>query len=125
MRHEEAIQQRAYFEWVDTVLIRDYAGAQWIHAIPNGERRDARTGALLKAMGVRAGILDIDVPIPRTPFAGLKIEMKSGKGRISDAQERYLAHCRSVGYLTEICRTWVEAARATCRYLGVPDRGLL
>src|ERR1043166_9911283 len=38
---------------------------KWLHAIPNGGERTARTAALLKAEGVRKGGADVFLPVPR------------------------------------------------------------
>jgi hypothetical protein len=64
----------------------------WFH-VPNGEERDKRTAAKLKAMGVRPGVADL-VFIWRA-VGGLKIlflELKAPKRKPSDVQNEF-AHC--------------------------------
>ena len=53
----------------------------------NGEKRDAITGAKLKAMGVLPGIPDLILISPRGLFHGL--EIKAQGGHLSEAQKRF------------------------------------
>lgn len=59
---------------------------QWWHT-PNGERRDAATGAKLKSMGVMPGVPDLVLVSPAGVFHGL--ELKAKGGTLSDAQARF------------------------------------
>jgi hypothetical protein len=75
-------------------------------AVPNGGRRDAITGARLRAEGVVAGAADLLLLVPRGGHGSLAIEMKTQIGRLSDVQKRwkeiyelnggYYAVCRSI-----------------------------
>src|SRR5690554_620263 len=48
-----------------------------LFAIPNGGHRSKRTAALLKLTGVKRGVPDIFLPLPRNGYHGLWIELKS------------------------------------------------
>ena len=50
-----------------------------LHHSPNGERRDKKTGALLKAMGVRAGFPDLILLLHNKSHPFLCIEFKTEK----------------------------------------------
>lgn len=67
---------------------------------------NARHGATLKRKGVRAGVPDLSFILPggRAAF----IELKTAKGRQSDAQEDFEAHARSAGALYAVCRSLPE-----------------
>lgn len=67
-------QQVAVVDWCDAHGIP-------VFAIPNGGLRSKRTAAMLKAEGVKAGVPDLFIPLPRGEFAGLFCEMKDVKGR--------------------------------------------
>ncbi len=69
-------------------------GALWFH-VPNGEHRSKRTGARLKAMGVRAGVCDLVFCLPTGLFAAM--ELKAPGGRLSPAQKDFEAQCRKLG----------------------------
>jgi hypothetical protein len=69
-------------------LLRAHCRAdwQWFHC-PNGEARDKRTAAKLKAMGVRAGIPDFAIVPPHGQTHWL--ELKRPGEELSEAQERF------------------------------------
>lgn len=61
------------------------------HAVPNGGNRDARTGAIMKREGVRAGVPDITI-IGAGGVCAL-IEVKTAKGTLSNSQVEYRDWC--------------------------------
>lgn len=89
----------------------NWFAAQWhkydglLAAIPNGGRRDKVTGALLKAEGVVAGVADLELNIARCGFHGLKIEMKTEKGRQSPAQKEWQKKVEAQGYKYIVVRS--------------------
>ena len=69
-----------------------------LHHIPNEGIRT--NGPVLKAAGMKAGVPDLSLPVPRRGFHGLYIEMKFGKGKTTKAQEEFMALLREQGYKT-------------------------
>lgn len=67
-----------------------------IFAIPNGNKRNAITGAILKAEGVLAGVADLCIMKPNGQC--FFIEMKSEKGKQSESQKAFEAYCKTNGY---------------------------
>lgn len=47
-----------------------------LHHIPNGGARSKATAGRLKAEGVKAGIPDICLPVPKNGYGALYIELK-------------------------------------------------
>lgn len=93
--------------------------APLLFAIPNGGYRDVRVAAKLRAEGVRAGVPDMMLAVPKGQFCGLFVEMKNGKaGRLSDHQRDMIARLQTQGYRVEVCRTFEEFVSATSEYLG-------
>ena len=89
-----------------------------MYHIPNGGRRDAITGARLKAEGVVAGVPDIFLAVPRQGFHGLYVELKRQKGgSLESSQEHIIARLRQAGYRVEVCMGWWEAREAIENYL--------
>jgi len=58
--------------------------------VPNGGARDAVTGAVMKAMGVRPGVLDMWLPVPSGDYCGLVLEFKAPGGRLSAEQNDWI-----------------------------------
>ena len=89
-----------------------------LHAIPNGGARDPITGARLKAEGVRPGIPDLFLAVPRFGHAGLYIEMKRRKGGwTSNEQKAVIDDLTKQGYACHICYGWFNAKTTIEQYL--------
>lgn len=117
----EADEQAAVIEWAHAMVGRWPELALLAH-IPNGEKRDAETGARLKAQGVSAGIPDLILACQRRGadghhFGALFIEMKTPVGRVRPEQEQWLERLRQGGYMAVVCRSAEEAIRAIEYYL--------
>lgn len=57
-----------------------------LYAVPNGGKRSRIVGALLKAEGVRAGVPDLCLPVPRCSFAALYLELKRPGNKPTSSQ---------------------------------------
>jgi hypothetical protein len=86
-----------------------YPGAELIFAIPNaggfsgGYRSNVGRVAKLKAEGVRSGVPDLFLPVPRGGFHGFFIEMKTADGGdVSKNQQEWRATLEGQGYLVGI-----------------------
>lgn len=90
--------QRTVIDWWARFHNRYQLPEFALFAVPNGGARDAITGAMLKAEGVRRGALDLILAKPTKQYAGLFIEMKVGDNKPSDEQKAFLEYLLSVGY---------------------------
>ena len=72
---EEDLIQEGVIKWRDA-MITNMPVIRWLHAIPNGGARDAKTGAALKRQGVTPGVWDLHLPISRGGYFSLWIEVK-------------------------------------------------
>ena len=120
MTQQERSEQIMLIEWAE-LMQRRIPALKWLYHVPNGGKRDPVTGALLKKMGVKAGVPDLCLPVPVGKYHGLYIEMKCGKGRPSDEQRKWIAHLCEVGYCVHICYGFREAAKTILDYLGVKN----
>jgi hypothetical protein len=124
-RHKESPEQRALITWAHFVIVPDPPHPEktklidYLFAIPNGGRRDKREAALMKAEGVKAGVSDLFLPIPRGGYCGFWIELKptDGTGRLSAAQSDWLILMASCNYRAFCAVGWMEAKRAIIEYL--------
>lgn len=78
--------QIAFVRWF-RMQYPEYAHA--LFAVPNGGRRDAVTGARLKAEGVLAGVSDLIFLKTNALYGALLIEFKDEKGQQSPEQKRW------------------------------------
>lgn len=116
----EAQHQANVIKWSQQPSIR----AKWpelalLHHIPNGGTRDAIEGRHLKQQGVKAGAPDLCLPVARGQYHGLYIEMKTEKGRTSDAQEWWGERLLAQGYMWEVCHGWESAVRVLEWYMSL------
>jgi hypothetical protein len=104
-----------------------------LYAIHNQGHGDKIRGGRAKAEGVRAGVPDICLPVPRnsnievelgnirqaTFYHGLYIELKKEKdGRASKVQNDYIEALKAQGYKVEICHGFKAAIAVILEYLG-------
>lgn len=114
----ESIEQQCLFRWADHT-IGDYPGLALMYHIPNGGKRNIATARRLKAEGVKAGVPDIHLPMPRGDFHGLYIELKKQRGATTtDNQDYWLEALNAQGYYAVVCRGWREASSEILNYLG-------
>ena len=81
--------------------VLDLAGVLWTH-VPNEGRRDGKTGKLMKAAGMKAGVPDVlifDRPPKFPQCPGIAIELKRRGGRSSDAQKQWLTNLHARGWI--------------------------
>lgn len=100
----------------------------WVFAIANGgsrgsdERSAKIVGAQMKAEGVKRGVSDLMVPIPRHGRGGLFIEMKREDGGVpSPEQKAFGAFVQTQNFGFCVCHGWIEAAKIIMRWMGYPE----
>jgi len=76
-----------------------------LFAIPNGHKRNAITGAILKREGVVAGVADLFLMKANKKWNGLWIEVKIDKGRQSESQKEFELKAMREGYNYVICKS--------------------
>ncbi len=116
MKTTEHRIQVALFKWAATASAT-HPELRLMFAIPNGGARNAITGALLKAEGVKSGVPDIFLPHAVAPHHGLFVEMKTPEGRTSAAQREWLSALSRQGYAVYTAYGLEEAIGAITRYL--------
>ena len=106
----EEEEQRLLFSWAHYMMGTLPELALLFH-IPNGGRRSAAEAGRFKAMGVKAGVPDLFLPVPKGGYSGLFIELKrKNGGTLSDTQRDWLDDLAVRGFRAVMCHGW-EAAR--------------
>ena len=85
--------------------------------IPNGGKRSMLEAIKFKRLGVKAGIPDICIPVARSPYHGLYIELKRRFGGVvSEAQAYWLEELRLQGYYVCVAKGADEAIKIVQYY---------
>ena len=92
----ETDEQIAVIEYCDVYGIP-------IYHIANEGKRTYYTGNLLRKAGMRKGVPDLCIPLPRGKYHGFYIEMKSKSGKVTKEQIQWLKLLKNNGYATAIC----------------------
>lgn len=118
MNHIEDQEQMKIFRWA-ALQENVMPELRQLHAIPNGGYRSKATAAILKSTGVKAGVPDICLPVPRRDYHGLYIELKRPDGgRTSKLQNEWLEALALNGYFCEVCHGAESAIKTIRWYLG-------
>lgn len=112
-------EQVALFRWAQWHA-GQWPELRWMYAIPNGGARHIAVAAKLKAEGVKAGIPDICLPVPRGGFGALYIELKAKGGRVSQAQRAALDALVGLGNSGAVAFGWEQATKCIQAYLQAP-----
>ena len=116
MNHLEDTEARCLWQWAMLIpVLRDH-----LYAVPNGGKRNRIEAARMKGMGVRAGVSDYHLPVPRGIYRGLWIELKAGKNTATPEQKDWIERMRGQGHAAYVCRGWVQASTVLKWYLSLP-----
>ena len=96
----EDTEQIAVISWAQWNMQR-YPELELLHHVPNGGSRNKAEAVKLKQMGVKAGVPDLHLPVPKAEYCGLYIEMKYGSGRIQDTQKEFMRAAAAVKVLED------------------------
>lgn len=116
----EDTEQIGVIEWANWNCNR-YPELELLFHVPNGGKRNTAEAARFKAMGVKSGVPDLCLPVPKGGYAGLYIEMKYGKNKTTENQDKWLEALKKQGYKTTICYSGAEATEQLEEYLKKPQ----
>ena len=112
----EGDEQAALFEWAE-FRRRRYPELALMHHIPNGGHRHISVARKLKAEGVKSGVPDICLPVPKGKYHGMYLEMKTGYNGTTTNQDKWLKRLSKQGYFCAICWGMEDAIQAIEEYL--------
>jgi hypothetical protein len=112
---QEARTLMVYCDW----HAAKYPQLRLLFHVPNEARRSPATANLLKATGMRAGVPDYILPVPRGPHHGLAIELKAMGGKPSKEQARWLQDLRDQGWAAYCCWGAADAWAKIREYLDL------
>ncbi len=85
--------------------------AALIYHVPNENKTAQRTD-----IGIKAGMPDYCLPVPRGGFGALYIEMKKPKGVLSGDQVKKIDELIMAGNKVTICYSWKDAVDECVEY---------
>jgi hypothetical protein len=106
-RNDEHNEQVAVIDWCMSNLNK-YPDLHLIYAVPNGAMLGGgRIGAIrmnyLKAEGLRPGVSDLCLPVPKGKYHGAYFELKTLHGTVSENQEQFIKAVEELGYFAPVC----------------------
>lgn len=117
----ESIEQQSLFRWADYQSGK-YPELALMYHVPNEGKRSRTTGGRMRAEGLKSGVPDICLPVPRGKYHGLYIEMKRTEGGTLSAQQtKWLEALTRQGYCAAVCMGWEAAAEVIEKYLKQED----
>ena len=116
MRRSESTEQMTLIDWcnINTCI---YPELELIYHIPNEGKRSNYQGKKLKREGLKKGVPDLCLPVPRKNYHGLYIEMKYGNGRTSKEQREWINKLNEQGYKAVVCNGFEEAKETIEKYI--------
>lgn len=116
LEHDEAVD---FFRWV-TENEQRYPELEMVWHNPNGGDRHKAVAAKLKAEGVRKGVPDYTVAVPRNGYHGMFLELKRVKGGVvSDDQRKMMEALTAQGFWCIVGNGAEHAIDELCKYLGI------
>ena len=109
-------EQQMIVEWAGYMSSK-YPELQLLYHVPNGGSRNRLEAVKFKRMGVKAGVPDLVLPVPRGGYAGAYIELKVGKNKPSENQKEWLEKLEAQGYFVTVCYGSLEAEKCLEEYL--------
>lgn len=116
LKRSEDTEQMGVIDWANWNTNR-FPELRLLFHVPNGGKRDVKEAARFKAMGVKAGVPDLCLPVARGGYAGLYIEMKYGKNKPTDNQKQWIADLTKQGYKVAVCWSGEKATQILETYL--------
>ncbi|WEF10317.1 VRR-NUC domain-containing protein [Pectobacterium actinidiae] len=113
----ELEEQAALIEWADKTVIDGIKIGNYLLHIPNEGKRGSKAARDAKRLGMKKGVHDLFLALPRGSYSGLWIEMKAVNGKASTAQLEWQSLMRGAGYRAEICYGFCGAKIEIERYL--------
>ena len=110
-------EQTALIDW--TVLMQ----AKWpelklFFHIPNEGKRSPAAAMRLLSEGMKRGVPDNFLPVPRGGYHGLWIELKRTKNSSATKdQKQWIEDLNAQGYLAVVCKGWEAASKVIEEYL--------
>lgn len=110
--------QVAIFQWADLMVkIGRYPELELLFAVPNASHRRKGAAGRQKAEGMKKGVPDMFLPVPRGGAVGLVIELKADDRLPRPEQQWWLDKLAEQGWITAVCFSRDQAIETLVEYL--------
>lgn len=117
-RHHDNEEARIQTEFFNKVpLFFPSLPDRLLFAVPNGGSRHKIEAANMKRQGVKSGVADVILQIPKKGYASLCLEFKTSTGKQSAEQKEYQRQVELAGSKYVIVRSVEQAIRVMQQYL--------
>ena len=113
----EDVMQMQVFQWAAYEMGK-YPQLALMYHIPNEGKRSLPGGYKMKLKGLKPGVPDICLPVPKTYYGALYIELKMPDGRHTAAQSEYMQALRDAGNYVKTCRSVDDAIKTITDYMN-------
>lgn len=96
---------------------RQHPELKWLYAIPNGSYKSAKSAKEFQEEGLKSGVPDLCLPVPRGGHGALYIELKSKQGKVSETQRHWLNGLIKLGNLCLVANTYERVTQVIIDYL--------
>jgi len=111
--HETQIQ---IFEWAK-FMEHKYPELKLLNASLNGVRLTIGQAKKAKLTGMKKGYPDIFLPVAKSGFHGLFIELKVGPNKATKEQKWWIEQLNKQGYFARVCKGFDETTWTILEYL--------
>lgn len=118
MKRSEATEQILVMQWCELNECI-YPELELMHHIPNGGKRDKAEASRLKKQGVKSGVPDLHLPVPRGEYCGLYIEMKWNGNKPTPKQKMWIKKLREQRHCVVVCDGFEEAKDTIIKYMSI------
>lgn len=92
---------------------------KWAHSVPNGFYSTPAQKRKMKEEGLKSGVWDIFVPVPRGEYHGMYLEMKFAKNKLTKEQKDFGQAMQDQGFHCRVAYGWEQAYDFICQYMGL------
>ena len=115
----EGQEQSALFSWAELSLGK-YPELRWMYHVTNEGKRTKSYGAELVRQGLKSGVPDICLPVPKGRYHGLYIEMKRIGEKPTKEQREWLQGLSDNGYFCYVGdKGWEDAMKIIVKHLNL------
>ncbi len=115
----EHAHQCALVTWARLpAVMAQYPGIDLLESSLNGVKLSKAQAGKALAAGMLKGALDLNLPVARGGYHGMRLELKFGRNKMTAEQEWHAQRLREEGWYVTTCYDWMTARDEIVAYLS-------